>query len=402
VLYLSQLDVLLVSSWNAHVDLLMCAAVLVIAAAVSSGSVRLLPLLGVTATFVVQSHVATLPLAAAAMLLGIVPNLFDSARRHAARIPIVWTAGALVVLWLPPAAEQFMADDARSGNMAKMWAFIINPALERPTFGEAYEVWARLLTAVWRRALTLPGLQHAEEMTTWPLIAAPLQVALLAVVTAWASTNGRALHAWLAAHTGVASVAGLAALAQKPGEILDHEAFWITIAGLTGAAVIAGFMGAAVGERLGALRRLSRPLAAAAGATLMAYGAVRGIGQMQDLVNRSRVVDRYDRTVRSGATAVETGLVRLGVSRAVIAVDQRVWDWAAGMILQLRKRGVPVTMDESVAWMYPGAGRPDGGEDGEVYFCGGVCHADQAARPGNVVLFEEPGVIVVDGRRRGM
>jgi hypothetical protein len=387
-LYLSRLEPLLVSSWNAHVDLLACAAVMVIGAAVAAGRVNLLPLLAVAGSFVVQSHVAVLPLVATVALMALARRVGDPEFGDRAFVAAV----IAVVLWAPPFFE---AVAHGGGNAAAMWAFAADPALERPAPMDAYAAWARMLTSVVRGQLTLPGLPAPPDTAAWPMIAAPLLVAVLAPAAWWARQRRRHLHQWIAIQALAAALAALAAVLLKPGEILEHEVFWITVVGLVAAAAAAAFVLAAIGERLRVRRMAAELLASAAVIVLITSVAIEGFDQLGQVVSRSGTMNDYDRTVRDAAEAITAELARRNVQRAEVTIDNRVWDTAAGIILQLRKRGVPLSVDASLAPRYPGAAAADGSEDARLQFCGGPCHEQQLSVPGNTAVYVS-GVIAVD------
>jgi hypothetical protein len=67
-------------------------------------------------------------------------------------------------------------------------------------------------------------------------------------------------------------------------------------------------------------------------------------------------------------------------------VKPGVWGWAAGTILQLRKQGTRVVIEDRLVAMFAGTLAPDGSEDLEISFCGGPCHAQLISRPGNIVV----------------
>jgi hypothetical protein len=84
--------------------------------------------------------------------------------------------------------------------------------------------------------------------------------------------------------------------------------------------------------------------------------------------------------------AIQSEIERQGSRRPKVVIDQRVWDWAAGVILQLRRQGIRIVVDDGLVKMFAGTLAPDGSEDLEISFCGGPCHARLISRPGNIVV----------------
>ena len=84
--------------------------------------------------------------------------------------------------------------------------------------------------------------------------------------------------------------------------------------------------------------------------------------------------------------AIQSEIERQGSRRPMVVIDQRVWDWAAGVILQLRRQGTRVVIDDGLVAMFAGTLAPDGSEDLEISFCGGPCHERLISRPGNIVV----------------
>jgi hypothetical protein len=97
---------------------------------------------------------------------------------------------------------------------------------------------------------------------------------------------------------------------------------------------------------------------------------------------------RADLRIDGAVRAVEGEIARTGAKRPKVLIDQPVWEPAAGVILQLRKKGTPIAVQPGLERLFSGTLAADGTEDLEITFCGGPCHERLAARPdNNVVLF---------------
>jgi hypothetical protein len=360
----------------------------VISAAVAAGRIRLLPLFLAAASFVLQTHVATFPLVAVTGVL-VVAAIGRRWIRASAEERAVLKAQAnraawmMAALWLLPLVEELSRPD---GNMSAMWQF----ARQAPRGGalpQAFDVWAGALTGVFREGLSLPqGRLIGRSMVAWPRIVAVLDLLLLAAVVVWATRRGRGVHAWMAAQSLAASVAALWAITRIPDGIHDHEVFWISAVGVVGAASIAAVvMSSVVSEQRQVVRSRGPLLAGLAAALLLIGVSLTGLRQVTVTGGGSRSKAADDHVKRVTA-AIQSEIERQGSRRPMVVIDQRVWGWAAGAILQLRRQGTRVVIEDGLVPMFAGTLAPDGREDLEIAFCGGPCHAQLISRPGNIVV----------------
>ena len=385
--YFARVPGLVVSSWNAHATIVASAAVVVISAAVAAGRIRLLPLFLAVASFVLQTHVATFPLVAVtgALVVAAIGRRWIGAsadERAALKAHANRAAWVLAALWLLPLVEELSRPD---GNMSAMWQF----ARQQPRGGalpQAFDAWAGALTGVFRAGLSLPqGRLIGRSMVAWPRIVAVVELLLLAVVVVWATRRGRSVHAWMAAQSLAGSVAALWAITRIPDGIHDHEVFWISAVGVVGAASIAAVVGGVVSERR-QLVRSQGPLVAGLAAALLLIGvSLAGLRQVTVTGGRLRSQEADDHVKRVTA-AIQSEIERQGSRRPMVVIDQRVWGWAAGAILQLRRQGTRVVIEDGLVAMFAGTLAPDGSEDLEISFCGGPCHERLISRPGNIVV----------------
>jgi hypothetical protein len=431
--YLRRLGELLVSPWNAHAAVLPAAAVVVLGAAVAAGDVIWLPALVLLASFAVQTHIATLPLVACVfgslLLVRLPPSCLrrfrlrqgygethgsqvDSrakavgASRRSSLEPtasaggkadttygmarttpgptyrLVWwlTAAVLVLMWAIPVLEELTS---KPGNLTHLWQFAIAPGGSAAP-AVAFEAWADTMTVPLRAAASLPrGLLLTHDGPGWIGLMAIAELAGLTAAAVWARRRARPFHVWLAVQVLLVSVAGLLMATRIPDGIHDHEMFWMSAVGLLNVTAIA----ASFAFRPEGRRRLM--VSAAAVTTLLIGGvAVTAVLELKRLADRSHVTTRADARIERATHAVEAEITRTGSSRPKILIDQRVWEPAAGVILQLRKKGAAVAVQPGLERMLSGTEAANGTEDLEITFCGGPCHEGLIARPGNnVVLF---------------
>jgi hypothetical protein len=371
-IYLSRVSGLLASSWNAHVAVLPTMAAVIAGAAVAAGGRALLPLFVLLASFAVQTHLAVLPAIAAAAL--------------AAACSALWTRGAewsrptkfallvAAVVWCPPVVEQLSRPD---GNLLRLARFFSSAHPSQP-WGIAASAWADTMAGFLRPDFSTPiGVPLGPPAATWPRAIAVFELPVLAVVVWWAWRSNRVFHAVLAAVGAVASAAALWSATRIPEGILDHEVFWMSAVGLLSATTIAA-------APLASLR--GRRLALTAAALFLAAWTVVGFRELQVVVDRSRMTTGDDRTVRDGVSDIRAGLARAGAHKPLIRIDQYAWGDAAGMVLQLRKAGVPLGLEADWGWMFDESLVARGDEDAEVSISGGPVHDQNALRPGNVNL----------------
>ena len=424
--YLARLGDLQVSAWNAHVAIVSAAALLVLAAAVASGWMRLLPAVAFLASFVVQTHVALLPLAAVAVMVALAgaelaplgadaaatrpsklgpygsdpaatgPSKlgpYDRGRWRQAINRSIWVT---LAVWLVPAVEQMMPG---GGNVTQMWRFAVQPS-GGAAMPVAFEGWAHALLAFVRPGLATPrGLLLPHDGAGWAGICAITEVLMLPIVVWWAHRRGRTLHRWLAIELFFVSGAALWAVSRIPDGIHEHDVFWISAVGvLNGAVIVAALIEWAAMRGLGAAT-WGRPDAVRAAAlavvSVMIVGVVAdGLYQLRTLALRSRTMTRNDRRILNATDLIRSEIKRLGARRPKVLIDQPVWDAAAGVTLQLRKQGISLAVPPGLERMFSGTAAADGSEDVEIAFCGGPCHDTLAARPDNVVLLHADGLAI--------
>jgi hypothetical protein len=398
-LYLGRVDGLLASFWNAHMTILAAMGVIVTSAAVAAGGLGMIPVFVVLASFVVQTHIALLPLAAIAGL-GVVAGVIQHARPVAGVLNrAAWTA---LALWLLPIVEQLAPT---GGNITRMGRFAVGQS-EGAAPTVAFEAWADMMSAVVRPGLALPkGLLLAHDGSGWAGLAAMVEFGLLLSAGWWAYRRGRRFHMWLVLELVVVSVAALWAASRIPDGIHDHEVFWISAVALLNIVAIVAVPVGLIGEHIGRTWHRGRMWdAASTGARLatalclvmVAGQAVAGVRELKKVADRSRVMTPGDLRIDHATRAVEAEIVRTGAHRPKILIDQPVWEAAAGVILQLRKKGRIIAIQPGLESMFSGTVAADGTEDLEITFCGGPCHARAAARPDNTVVLLGDG-LAIDG-----
>ena len=382
-LLLARVPGVLVSPWNPHAAAILAMPVAILSAAAAAGWPAAIPLLAGFGSIVVQTHVATLPHVAIAVGVTLAALVLAPAIAPPSRIA-KQTAAILLVLWLLPLIEQVSG----GGNMGRLLGFAMTP---QPGAGlsVAIHAWADALLSVFRPGFGVPlGLLVTPDPARWVVLAAFGEVLLLAAVAIWARTSGRSMHRWIATQLLATSVVSLWAVSRIPDGVHDHEVFWIAVVGALNAGVIIAWPLALTNVEQ--WRAALAPILV----LLVAGLAAAGGNEVVRMDARSHSPSFNDRLIRNLTGAVDAEITRTGSRKTTVLIDQRVWPAAAGVVLQLRKAGRTLAVEPDLAHMFSGTLAADGSEDLEVSFCGGPCHEQQSARPGNVVIWLADGIAV--------
>jgi hypothetical protein len=370
------------SPWNPHVAAILAIPMLILGAAAAAGWPLGLPLLAGFASVVVQSHIATLPLAAIALGAGAIALEISGVQRSKT---VRQTAAVLFAVWFLSVVEQFLP---AGGNISRLLQFALTPQ-PHDSWSIAMQVWADALLSIFRSDFRVPlGLLVTHDPVRWTVAAAVGELLLLAAVAVWARVTGRSLYMWIALELLAASVVSLWAVSRIPDGVHDHEVFWIAVVGALNAGIIL-----ACPLALTPLDQW-RSTSAFALAACVAVIAAAGLNELRLMTARSYEPPANARLIRNLTTAVDAEITRTGSRKTTMLIDQRVWPAAAGVILQLRKAGRVMAVEPDLAHMFSGTLPADGSEDLEMSFCGGPCHERQSARPGNVVVWLGEGIAV--------
>jgi hypothetical protein len=372
-LYVARAGEFFVNAWNPLVTVLPFALLIVLCASVMSGTPAALPAAAALASFVVQTHVGYTPsvvmlscLTVAAVVFR--PSFITFAPVRSRYTRAFWLTSAAVILvplWILPLAEQITSSP---GNMTLIYRFFTSDAGERPALSEALSIFTRALSAPFNPVLGmaverrfLNGGDFASVMI------AASQLALLPY--AWRISRRKKQHfaAALCLCLFLVSLAAFGAVMGIKGAVDDHQVWWISIVGLLN--TIALF--ASVSERVDLWLARAGPLMpkvmpVAFTALLIAvglYGAARLKSQHALAVRTSGVVRALTRDVRDH-------FEKHGVRRPLVRIEQAMWPHAAGVILQLLKQRMDVTVEPDWTPMFGTQMAASGREDGELAFAG--------------------------------
>jgi hypothetical protein len=314
------------SPWNPNVVLL--AAGLCVVAAWSAVEGRRLGLLLVApvASFLVQVHVGTAPLAA--VLVVAVVTAFVARRAWRSRRQLLALGAGLgftVVLWLPPIVEEL---DGGTGNLSELLDYAGSSG-ESVGWATAVDVTSQAYAA--RPNWTVPATAHTplpspdRRVPVW--LAVPAAAAVLAVRRrAWLHVRG------LAVVFG-AQLAMVVAVAQVRGGLFSY----LYHANRTVAALCVAVGLGALLDQLPVARRAALRTAVLAGTTVLAV--VLGVRQL-GAANPAPGVGAAARQLASGiADEADGRTVALSAG-----LDFRAIEATYGVLLQLERAGVDVTM----------------------------------------------------------
>lgn len=370
-----------VGVWNPFALLLPTMLVVLLAARACAGSLVAGAATLVVGSYLVQTHVGTVPLVGAVGLVAAVALLVRW-RRHrlpdpgrAGRRGLVALGGLLLLVWVPPVVQQLTADG--TGNLRLLAGGLLagEPGAPSPTWADTVSTTGQQLGAAVFGWPAQPALVDATILTPAVVAAVVVQLLGCAVVAVAGLRTGVPAAGWLAAVTGTATVAGVVSVHSITGLLLNYLVLWISV--LPGLLLLAGIwlLGAwAVtppprvptarwtagrGPLLGSVAALSGALATvvlAVGLTLsLQRGAETMLGDQPGAAEAARLAldalpaaDGEDRRVLLDIRDVDT------------------WTTATAVALELEQAGYDVTVADQ--WVY-GFGvdrRADGAESWTV------------------------------------
>ncbi len=344
-------DDMLVSVWNPHVIVMPLAALLAVASAFAATGRRAFALwLVVLGSFLVQTHIAMAPIVAVTGGLAAARHLRQMRGRFAATLLAV-----AAVLWLPVIVEQLTH---RPGNLTRIIVFFTQGAGGRQ-LSAALGAWSSMVVAPFTSGFRVPtGADFAAPMS-WPAGVAIVEVVAVAAAALVFRRRDPAA-AWLATMCAAATIAAFPATIGIREHIVDHEVFWMSVPGAMNAGVLAGTALAITRWRLCGRRWVAA----------LAVAAVAGVGvaALDRSVHRNRQLD--DHAVDVLVDRFVGALRASGASRPLVHIDHPIWQIAAGALLQLRKGGYDVAVDERWTTVFGEAFEPDGREDVELTLSG--------------------------------
>ena len=360
---------MLASQWNPHVLVLPTMAIIVVSAAVASGSLSLLPVLAALVSFVVQTHLGLGPtvVATAGVAIALAFVGWYRARDSQPR-PRVWpvlnaTLWLLVLLWLLPIVEELSEPE---GNLSRLWTFFAVNESEGQRFRIAFRVWADVMSDLVRSDVRVGwGTRVRAASGPWTQACAIGQTVAVALILGRAIIARDRFRAALSALLLVSSGVALWSITRIEDDIYDHLVFWVAGIGALEVALIADAVIGLASPRTG----MPTPRHAAAACLLLwLVAAAIGFQQLRVVVSRSFRPGIEQLSSRRLADFLLQEFERKGIGRPLVKIDQPVWGIAAGVLLQLQKRGIAFGVEEGWWFMFGAPTRPSGQETSTLIF----------------------------------
>ncbi len=376
-----------------HTPILPFALLLVLCARLATGGSAALPWIVLVASVVVQAHVGFLPSAAAVIAVAAVVYALHGPRESAV-YPAAAASAVFVVLWCLPLLEQLRG--GADGNLARMLGFLTAAGAEAQTT-TAFAAFSYAIWAAVDPGATFPSggpFPPPTDIESTAAVWTVLQVGLLAGAGAWASFARRGFPAALCLVGLAATGAAFWSVARVPGVIHAYLVFWVSIIGVVNTGAVLGLVIDRAGSRWVQAGSFSRAAAAAFGVLL----TVHGVADLWENHRRTLGGDGFQQPARNSSrelhAVVADHLRGANGGRALVCIEGR-WPEAAGVVLALRKAGIPLAIEDRYLWMFGPSLRVRGEEDTEVLFT----DAGAAAPPYR--LFARQGVTAVYSRPVG-
>lgn len=391
-LHLLRVDGIIASYWNPHLVFVPAAAFLVLCAAVAAGRYGALPAATFVGSLLVQTHVSLAPyvvgLGSAALAAAAWWPLPAEASRRSLRWWIHASVWLLAFLWLLPIVEQ--VSGAR-GNLTRLVQFFGESSAGQE-LRTAFVVWGDTMCALFRRPLEVPsGLPLAipDQSITIASAGAAVQLLLLAAACLDARLRQYRFDAALSAAGLLASVIAFWSITRVTSLVGDYMVFWMSAIGTLNWAVIAGL----AATRLAGIRMrpLLRWVSLGAAALLIAGFLQSGSDQLKRARRQGRLPPRGGaKVVKLASDAVLDDMRRHNVQRPLFQLSTRGWGEAAGVVLQIYKRGARPAVDASLVPFFGEPLAPDGRED-RVFV---IADAAQPAVPGDALVASVDGMSI--------
>jgi len=387
-----RVQAMLASFWNPHLEVFPTVALVAAAAGAAAGDLVLLPVVAFFASFIGQTHVGMMPPALA--MAGFAAVGATLARREGTpdarlgatmRRALNLTTWFVLLLWLLPIADEV---GSTPGNITLLVRFFTleQHGLGHP-FSTSFDAWSGALLGAFRPTFQIAwGGAVAGAAAWWQRLGTPVLVVLTAGAGWRAWRANRRYPAALAASIVLLAVVGLWSITHIGDDIIDHEIFWLSALGVLGVSVLA-----AEAIEVASVVPVVPPRVAAAAtilgctafvSTFAALGAtefVRGLGQ-------PGVESEDERIVRAMYEGLRAYMDEAHVKKPLLRINQPAWGYAAGLVVQLERAGIPFAIEDGAVSMFTDAVRATGDEDAEIWVVSPKVHEEFAARNGNVVV----------------
>jgi hypothetical protein len=393
--YLSGVESVITSYWNPHVVFLPAATFLVLCAALAAGRRGALPAAVFVGSFLVQTHVSLVPYVALLGSAALAAAVRSRTRTATSGRSLGWwmhaSAWLLALLWSLPIVEQV---SRTPGNLTRLVDFFGEPSPGQE-LRTALVVWGDTMCALFRRHLEIPSgfpLTIPDQSITIASLCAIGQLLLLAWAGLDAYRRQDRFDAALSAAGLLASVAALWSITRVKSLVGDYMVFWMSAIGTLNWALIAGRAATRVAPLLP--RPVARWAAAGAAALVFAGFIDLGVDQLKRARRQGRLAPRGGAmAVKLATDAVAADMKRHGVRRPLFQMSTRGWGEAAGVVLQVYKRGGSPAVEARLVHLFGEPFAPTGQED-RVFVIADPGHAAPLRRPGDELIASGVGIAV--------
>ncbi len=345
---------------------------------------QLLPLAAFLASFITQTHVGFVPVAAALAAMTVAGLLVAAAKRPEIRRPLGrWSLLSVAILeavWLAPVAQQLLGNP---GNMTQIWRFFFSGGPPQ-TLGGAWRAWGSMLTGVLQSDFTLAlGGAFSGSASLWPPLVATFVVLALVPVMFWALRN-RPAPARRPDGPGAGRISRLL--------LVDDQDSWDDrrLSGVLALGAGRSQHGAGAQRRpdargrtlhgrtlahrvLGELAAAALVVATCAAGRAELIAATRPFGGSPEAAVQS-LTEQVLRTLPS--MGGRRTLIRLGAGEGV----------SPGFLVAMSKTSMPFTIDAAAAPLYGPSLATTGDEDTLLTLCDLTLHRELVTRRQNVTL----------------
>jgi hypothetical protein len=383
---------LLASPWTAHIPVVSSLTFLVTVSALAAGRLRLLPLVVLFGSFILQTHVAYVPLVLVLGVGAFISSLYLRWRDKAGPPWPVVNASAwlLAALWLLPIVEQI---SHTPGNATSLWKFFVADRSAGQPLGMSIAYWSHALLGSLEPVLRLPWGVPAEQGGAWTVSAAVVSVSLLPLAAVAAFRARRRFETSIATAAFVASLVGLWSITRIRQDVLQHDIIWLSGFGAVNLAIISTAAIRAARDIWLPRRTVSSlavtPVPVAVACTLSVLFAVSiGLRDFHGLVDYEATKYRALATVEAADSSIRRYLATDRVSKPIFQIKGD-WGLAASTFVELEKAGVAFAIEDPWLFMFTDAYASTGREDAVVTLSGFRLHRALSDRPRNVVVLED-------------
>jgi hypothetical protein len=172
------------------------------------------------------------------------------------------------------------------------------------------------------------------------------------------------------------------------GGIADRLVPWVTVIGLVSVASLAAVACMWFGERVPVVARIGRRWVVSAATIVLLTGSVL------DGINRLESTRRMGTPAENLYTDTHALMAAAGVRKPRIESRGDAWAEMAGIVVQFRKRSIPVAVSANSVWMFGAPLAPSGDEDAELIIADAPSRALLSRRVGDCLWIERGGISV--------